>query len=947
MAICSKHSPPIYLAEGAETVFVNTWVMSRKDDQTTCGAKISEGSPDVIVGGPKARVRDVADEVPFISKAIVTVLSIAMLARGIRCLPKLARQGRSAVPCLVEGALSAGVGVWGLVSSMGNPVMAATGGKVLAGANDLDFVLPGPMPLVWQRLYSSHDVRGDGMLGQGWSVPFSVELVVGHNKKGEPVATLYDQQGRDIEFPQLEPGTGVYSQSEGYWLWRSDGGRYFTQSIDGEYWLFEPLEDQAGEQRLKLLRIEDRNANYIELRWNTLFQLHQITDSTGRLLDLRYDAAARLAEIGITTPAPDESPGVLVRYRYDSAGQLTEVWDRNGQPARRFAYNADRLMTLHADAAGLECCYEWHGKGRWARVVRHWTNDGESYDISYRMLSEVPADGAVEPNLVAGYTTAVDQLGREQNWAWNAEFCILGYTNPMGATWRAAYDELKQLLSLVEPSGATTTYRYDELGLQTAETDTLGRTWSTSWTPLGLPWLDTAPDGSADRFAYDDHGNLTRHTAPDGSETLFAYDNRGLVLRVTDAKGGVKRLRWSARAQMLEYKDCSAQTTHYAYDGSGYLSRVTDAKGQVTEYTHDPNGNLRAQSLPDGAHQSYDWDAASRLVSARDALSRSTRFAWNLRGQLTLREDAEGRQIHMEYDHARRLSRLTNENGESFTFEYNAGDQLVEEHRVGGQRVTVEYDKAGWPMAVTHHPALGDDLAVVAGARTQGSTPEIAGWGDHHGAASVHDGPQPRRTELLRDAAGRLLQKRTGEYCYRYQYDELDRLTSAVKWRVDAANGESLQPLHTTTFVYDVLGRLITETALEHSNGTFHTLHHQHDALGNRTQTRLPTLPGDARPQERALNYLYYGSGHLHQINYQRRESAKPDALAVHQLICDIERDNLHQEILRTQGTIQTRYAYDPVGRMTGAWSQSASIVSQGFGPGHAGNQRGKKHWRD
>ena len=100
-------------------------------------------------------------------------------------------------------------------------------------------------------------------------------------------------------------------------------------------------------------------------------------------------------------------------------------------------------MTLHADAAGLECRYEWQGQGRWARVVRHWTKDGESYDISYRMLAQSPAEGASEPNAVAGYTTAVDQLGRVQTWAWNDEFCVLSYTNPLGATWRATYDELK------------------------------------------------------------------------------------------------------------------------------------------------------------------------------------------------------------------------------------------------------------------------------------------------------------------------------------------------------------------------------------------------------------------------------------------------------------------------------------------------------------------------
>ena len=92
-------------------------------------------------------------------------------------------------------------------------------------------------------------------------------------------------------------------------------------------------------------------------------------------------------------------------------------------------------------------------------------------------------------------------------------------------------------------------------------------------------------------------------------------------------------------------------------------------------------------------------------------------------------------------------------------------------------------------------------------------------------------------------------------------------------------------------------------------------------------QTQLPTLPGQPHLQ-RALNYLHYGSGHLHQINYSQRDTRSADALAVHQLISDIERDALHRETARSQGRLGTRYALDPLGRRLGAWSRSGSLVS-------------------
>ena len=150
----------------------------------------------------------------------------------------------------------------------------------------------------------------------------------------------------------------------------------------------------------------------------------------------------------------------------------------------------------------------------------------------------------------------------------------------------------------------------------------------------------------------------------------------------------------------------------------------------------------------------------------------------------------------------------------------------------------------------------------------------------------------------------------------------------------------SLKPLHTTRFEYDAVGNLIAETATDEATGHTHTLRHAHDQLGNRLQTTLPALPGQ-ETTERALNYLHYGSGHLHQINFSQRsiQSDKknqdgPDdqeAPATHQLICDIERDALHRETQRTQGKATTRYALDPLGRRTGAWSRSSSLTSAPF----------------
>ena len=100
----------------------------------------------------------------------------------------------------------------------------------------------------------------------------------------------------------------------------------------------------------------------------------------------------------------------------------------------------------------------------------------------------------------------------------------------------------------------------------------------------------------------------------------------------------------------------------------------------------------------------------------------------------------------------------------------------------------------------------------------------------------------------------------------------------------------------------------------EHSSAG--CLQHHYDELGNLTQTHLP--------DGRWLNRLYYGSGHLHQINLDG------------QVISDFERDRLHREVLRTQGQLSTRSEYDRSGRLRdqvrifNSGVQAADAVLQG-----------------
>ena len=98
----------------------------------------------------------------------------------------------------------------------GNPVNPVLGAKVLPGETDL--ALPGPLPFILSRAYSSYRTRTSapvGVFGPGWKAPFDIRLQI-HERE----LILNDNGGRSIHFEPLFPGEISYSRSESFWLAR-------------------------------------------------------------------------------------------------------------------------------------------------------------------------------------------------------------------------------------------------------------------------------------------------------------------------------------------------------------------------------------------------------------------------------------------------------------------------------------------------------------------------------------------------------------------------------------------------------------------------------------------------------------------------------------------------------------------------------------------------------
>lgn len=834
---CNKHSsgPAPMLAQGSDNVFINDQPAARKGDMTTCGGTIAEGSEDVFVGGGTLTVRDIDDERPWWITALGVAIGVALTlcGRGKMNLSAL----KAAIPCLLMnfGASFAGSMAGHKIRTMiGNPVNVITGGKVLA--EPPDFSLSGPMPLEWARFYSSHDVRDDGLLGRGWSVPFEVTLRVA------PEGVHFtDAQGRTMLFPTLQPGESHYSTAEGYYLICTEMGQYLIESIDGLYYDFGIPHPGVG-GALKLQRIEDRNGNWNALRYDDAGTLRQLNDSCGRRLDLHYAPAhpGRVARIDLVRGVEGEPAETLVQYRYDAMGQLADVAGNDGQPMRTFAYH-DGLMTRHGTAGGFRCHYKWTGSGADARVIRHWTNDGESYQFTY--------------DLAGGVTEVTDQIGRRYRWEWNADCQPTAYTDADGHTWRYIWDERRKLAKSIDPLGATTQWEYDEQGRAVKSIGALGQMETLVWHDrLNLPIAEVDAAGNKWQYDYDKTGNLTAITDPLGCVTEQFHDARGLPHTRRDARGGVSHFEWNARAQLIAETDCSGKRTRFEYGARGALAKTIDALGQATSYHLDSMGRVASVTHPDGTHEQFEYDAGGRLSASVAGGDRATRYERNVRGQVTRRRNAFGKCVDFIYDDAFRLVELINENRESYRFIYNNNDQVIAEVGLDGITRRIDLDARGLAVAVTSAAGEADEIAV----------------------------------RMERDAMGRLVCRHARGQSTSFRYDQVGQLVHAATF----SDRGDLRDIHDElSFVYSKRGELLSES------GHMGKLAHSYDELGNRVSTTLP--------DGRVIQALRYGSGHIHQINLDG------------QLVSDLERDDLHREVGRSQGRLNSTFAYDALGRRT------------------------------
>ncbi|HGF2348362.1 TPA: RHS element core protein [Escherichia coli] len=816
-----------------------------------------------------------------------------------------------------------------------NPVNPLLGAKVLPGETDL--ALPGPLPFILFRAYSSYRTRTPapvGVFGPGWKAPFDIRLQI-----RDEGLILNDSGGRSIHFEPLFPGEISYSRSESFWLAR--GG---------------VLKQHKGHPLARLWRALPEA---VRLSPHTYMMA---VSTTGQWLILGWPERVPGADEVLPPPPPayrvltgvvDGFGRTLAFHRAakgDVAGAVTGVTDGAGrrfhlalttQAQRAEAFRKQRATSLSSPAsprsvsssqvfpdtlpAGTE-----YGVDNGIRLEAVWLTHDPAYPdeqptaplarYTYTAGGELRAVYDRSGTQVRGFTYDAEHAGRmvahhyagrpESRYRYDDTGRVTEQVNPEGLDYRFEYGQdrvtitdslnrrevlytegeggLKRVVKKEHADGSITRSEYDEAGRLKAQTDAAGRrTEYRLHMASGAVTAVTGPDGRTVRYGYNSQRQVTSVTYPDGLRSSREYDEKGRLAAETSRSG---------------------ETTSYSYDdpASELPTGIQDATGSTKQMAWSRYGQLLAFTDCSGYTTRYEYDRYGQQIAVHREEGISTYSSYNPRGQMVSQKDAQGRETR---------------------YEYSAAGDLTATVSPDGKRSTTEYDKRGRPVSVTEGGltrSMGYDAAGRITVLTNENGSQSTFRYDPVDRLTEQRGFDGRTQRYQYDLTGKLTQSEDEGLITLWHYDASDRITHrtvngdpAEQWQYDE-HGWLTTLSHTSEghrvsvhYGYDDKGRLTGErqTVENPETGELlwqHETKHAYNEQGLANRFQADSLP--------PVEWLTYGSGYLAGMKL----GGTP--------LVEYTRDRLHRETVRSFGS---RAGSNAAYELTSTYPPAGQLQSQ------------------
>jgi YD repeat-containing protein len=666
---------------------------------TSIALPIPSGAPVFIGGAPTIS-----------ASGLATKVALGALTRGLKKLRKLQKGSRrmkevsarlhrkaSQVMDTLKVSPRARDRVHkALCTLTGHPVDVATG-RVVTEA--VDWELPGPLPLKFERNYSSSLSWRDSVLGHGWS--HSLDMAVWAE---EDKVVYRAEDGREIEFTPLLScrrrmlvGETAYSPVDRLTLRRMGEHEWTVETADG---LVHWLRRVSWSERTvcRVVRTSNRAGFEIGYEYDERGRLRGVVDSAGRRMRFVHDERGRLVEVWL----PHATQAGLQRYNryeYSEAGDLVAVYDAYGH-ATRYEYG-NHLLDRETDRTGLSFYFEYDGKGPEAWCTRTWGSQG-IYD--HRLVYDK----------LKGITEVTNSLSHTTTYYWDGRGVVLRRVDPLGHEWRKEYDEHLRLVEEVDPLGHATRYGYDGRGNCNKVVKPDGATWELTYNRLDLPERARDPLGGEWEWGYNLMGQVVEEKNPLGARRKYEYA-KGLLVGLVDEQGRRTELKYDEHKNIAWMVAPGREAVRLSHDPLGRVTYRRDARGAEWRSHYNVLGWETRWEGPTGEVWEKRYDPEGNMVELRGP-RRRVRFTYEGYHWLASREEA-GARVELKHDWEGQLIGVVNEAGETWSWELDGCGQRVRETGFDGATRQLQHDAAGRLSQVVYASGRAADLTHDAAGR--------------------------------------------------------------------------------------------------------------------------------------------------------------------------------------------------------------------------------------
>ena len=742
---------------------------------------------------------------------------------------------------------------------VGHPVDVASGAQFTA-CHDVE--VPGSIPLVWRRFYSTKLLpRPSSILGPGWVHFFEMSLrrhlegfrFCGHD--GDEIDFEVNPGSLEAGQPIVNPGHFMELRLERdlyavyHWHdWQTDVRKFLFR--------------KTGEESMLLHAVELPSGHRLGMEYDNLARPSKILQSVeGRGLRLEYRKEGLLDRLWLT--APNTGDNLCAKYEYDDRGRLIAVTNPSGKAIRYDYDDHDRLTsetsrfggayTMKYDPKGR--CIEVGGRGQYKLRRLQFDEPGRVTKVTDSLgnvtIYQLNEQGQVELETLpngATRTTKFDQYGR-----------ILAKTEPLGKATKHRYNEQGDLVETIYANGASTKFTFNEYHQPTSVEQPNKGIWRLQYERGALSAI-IDPVEAVTRYVRDERNLISTILTPSGNSIKLDRDVHWSWESYSDDFGLIRRCRYDNRLNITEIDDSEGLRDRYTYDASGWMTGIADAAGGLqqfvrgpdgeimkfvdatgnsTTYEYDPYGNLIRVTDPNGLVHRYVFDTEARLLEIFNPKNEIASFEYDAVGNILRTTSFDGRVDSYEYDARRCRTKWIKPNGIVLRFSHDVLHHLLAISSDEAELVGYEYDVAGHMLAAKTPQSIVtfeyDARGRLAAEVQNGQRVEYKyhAFGDI--ARRTFEGAKNRPLLFHYDRRGRMVSiEEESKPLERYEYDSRDLL---VKRDLGACS---------ETREYDVRELLKSQTVRRVGGGIIVSRSFNHDADGRLTRI-ADSLRGDVR----------------------------------------------------------------------------------------------------